>query len=37
MVPPEFGYMFVVLGASLVALSITTLVLLNSCVYMRLV
>ncbi|HEV7388915.1 MAG TPA: hypothetical protein VGN73_09900 [Gemmatimonadaceae bacterium] len=36
-VPRQFGYVFVVLGASLVALSITTLVLLNSCRYMRIV
>ena len=31
------GYVFVVLGAALVALSITTLVALNACRYMRLV
>lgn len=36
-VPRQLGYVFVVLGASLVALSLTTLVLLNSCEYMRLV
>jgi hypothetical protein len=36
-VPRQFGYVFVLLGASLVALSITTLVLLNSCRYMRLI
>ena len=35
--PPSVGYVFVVLGAALVALSFTTLVLLNSCRYMRLV
>ena len=35
-VPRQFGYVFVFLGASLVALSLTTLVLLNSCRYMRL-
>jgi len=34
--PRQFGYVFVFLGASLVALSLTTLVLLNSCRYMRL-
>jgi hypothetical protein len=31
------GYVFVVLGAALVALSLTTLVALNACRYMRLV
>ena len=36
-VPRQFGYMFVVLGAALIALSITTLVLFNSCRYMRIV
>jgi hypothetical protein len=36
-VPRQTGYIFVVLGAALVALSLTTLVLLNSCPYMRLV
>lgn len=30
-------YVFVLLAASMVALSITTLVLLNSCRYMRLI
>ena len=35
--PRQMGYVFVVLGAALVALSLTTLVMLNSCVYMRLV
>ena len=35
--PRQFGYVFVVLGAGLVALSLTTLVLLNSCRYMRIV
>ena len=35
--PAKMGYIFVVLGSSLVALSLTTLVLLNSCRYMRLV
>jgi hypothetical protein len=36
-VPRQTGYIFVVLGAALVALSLTTLVLLNSCRYMRLI
>jgi hypothetical protein len=36
-VPRQAGYIFVVLGSALVALSLTTLVLLNSCRYMRLV
>ncbi len=36
-VPPQAGYVFVVLGSALVALSLTTLVLLNSCRYMRLI
>jgi hypothetical protein len=31
------GYVFVVLGAALVALSLTTLVAMNSCRYMRLI
>jgi hypothetical protein len=35
-VPRQTGYIFVVLGSALVALSLTTLVLLNSCRYMRL-
>ena len=35
--PRQFGYVFVFLGSSLVALSLTTLVLLNSCRYMRLI
>ena len=35
--PNQLGYIFVVLGASLVALSITTLVLFNSCRYMRVI
>ena len=35
--PRQLGYVFVVLGASLVALSLTTLLLLNSCRYMRLI
>jgi len=35
--PRQTGYVFVVLGSALVALSITTLVLLNSCRYMRLI
>jgi hypothetical protein len=35
--PREIGYVFVVLGCALIALSITTLVLLNSCRYMRLI
>ena len=34
-VPAQAGYVFVVLGTALVALSLTTLVLLNSCRYMR--
>lgn len=37
LVPRQTGYIFVVLGAALVALSLTTLVLFNSCVYMRLI
>lgn len=37
LVPRQTGYVFVVLGAALVALSLTTLVLFNSCVYMRLI
>ena len=37
LVPRRAGYIFVVLGAALVALSLTTLVLFNSCVYMRLI
>ena len=36
-VPRQTGYIFVVLGAALIALSLTTLVLLNSCRYMRLI
>jgi hypothetical protein len=36
-IPHQTGYIFVVLGAGLVALSLTTLVLFNSCVYMRLI
>ena len=36
-VPPQAGYVFVLLGAALVALSLTTLVLFNSCRYMRLI
>jgi hypothetical protein len=35
--PHRLGYVLVVLGSSLVALSITVLVLFNSCRYMRLV
>lgn len=35
--PRQFGYVFVVLGSALVALSLTTLVLFNSCRYMQLV
>ena len=35
-IPRQLGYVLVLLGASLVALSITTLALLNSCRYMRL-
>jgi len=37
LVPRQTGYIFVVLGAALVALSLSTLVLFNSCVYMRLI
>jgi hypothetical protein len=37
LVPRQTGYIFVVLGAALVALSLTTLVLFNSCVYMRVI
>lgn len=36
-VPAQIGYVFIVLGCALVALSLTTLVLLNSCRYMRLI
>ena len=36
-VPRQAGYVFVLLGAALVALSLTTLVLFNSCRYMRLI
>lgn len=36
-VPRQAGYIFVVLGAALLALSVTTLVLFNSCAYMRLI
>ena len=36
-IPRQTGYIFVVLGSALVALSLTTLVLFNSCVYMRLI
>ncbi len=35
--PNQLGYIFVVLGAALVVLSLTTLVLFNSCRYMRIV
>ena len=35
--PRLTGYVFVVLGTALVTLSLTTLVLLNSCRYMRLI
>jgi hypothetical protein len=35
--PRQTGYVFVVLGTALVTLSLTTLVLLNSCRYMRLI
>jgi hypothetical protein len=34
---PSAGYVFVVLGAALVALAITSVALLNSCRYMRIV
>jgi hypothetical protein len=37
LVPRQIGYIFVVLGAGLVALSLTTLALLNTCRYMRLI
>jgi hypothetical protein len=36
-VPRQAGYIFVLLGAALVALSLTTVVLFNSCRYMRLI
>ena len=36
-VPRQAGYIFVLLGAGLVALSLTTVVLFNSCRYMRLI
>ncbi|MFL5595420.1 MAG: hypothetical protein ACJ785_12550 [Gemmatimonadaceae bacterium] len=36
-IPAVAGYVFVVLGSALVTLSLTMLVLLNSCRYMRLV
>jgi hypothetical protein len=36
-VPRQIGYVFVLLGAGLVALSLTTLALLNTCRYMRLI
>jgi len=36
-VPRQAGYIFVVFGSALVALSLTMLVLLNACRYMRLV
>ena len=35
--PRLTGYVFVVLGTALVTLSLTTLILLNSCRYMRLI
>ena len=35
--PRQTGYVFVVLGTALVTLSLMTLVLLNSCRYMRLI
>jgi hypothetical protein len=35
--PAQAGYVFVALGAGLVALSLTTLIALNSCRYMRLI
>jgi hypothetical protein len=36
-VPSQLGYVFVVLGSALIALSLATLLLLNSCRYMRLI
>jgi hypothetical protein len=35
--PRQIGYVLVLLGSGLVALSITTLVLFNSCRYMRII
>ena len=36
-IPNQLGYLLVLLGSALVALAITTLVLFNSCRYMRIV
>jgi hypothetical protein len=36
-IPKQLGYLLVLLGSALVALAITTLVLFNSCRYMRIV
>lgn len=36
-IPTKLGYLLVLLGSALVALAITTLVLFNSCRYMRIV
>ena len=36
-IPRQLGYLLLVLGSALVALGITTLVLFNSCRYMRIV
>lgn len=36
-IPTQLGYVLVLLGSALVALGITTLVLFNSCRYMRIV
>src|SRR5213075_3078440 len=36
-IPAQLGYLLVLLGSALVALGITTLVLFNSCRYMRIV
>ena len=36
-IPNQIGYMLVLLGSALVALAVTTLVLFNSCRYMRIV
>ena len=36
-IPNQLGYLLVLLGAALIAMSVTTLVLFNSCRYMRIV
>ena len=36
-IPNQLGYLLVFLGAALIAMSVTTLVLFNSCRYMRIV